>query len=262
MKLKPEERSLHERLFREVFHEDPSFCRRIFSHRLEEVFHKREQGEIVSFLYAIPFEAKVKGKSRRAVYVYGVGTVEQARGKGYMKEVFQSMEAHYKDQVDFYYLVPASESLFSLYETIGYQTGFFLKKELLFPTGNPSLSYEVSDGRETFHKDYLKFVSAFDTAIIRTKEDSDFYLSEGTYLKIGESGFYTEENRGVVHLRESYAKTPETMACFLDYLASKGKEKVIVTLPEQKTPYAMVKIVNPELSLSDFFGGYTNLNFD
>ena len=57
-----EELSNYKKLFREIFSEDESFCDRIFSAKLDMVFDLRKNGEIQSFLYAIPFTAKVEGE--------------------------------------------------------------------------------------------------------------------------------------------------------------------------------------------------------
>ncbi|MBR5239681.1 MAG: GNAT family N-acetyltransferase [Clostridia bacterium] len=252
-------------LFQQIFSEDLQFCDRIFSHRLDLVFDKRDNGTIASFLFAIPFTARILGKEYSSVYVYGVATVPEARGKGYMKEIFRKMESHFGSQVDFYYLVPANETLFSMYEKLGYQTAFYLKKEMLFPEKNPTLEYEIKEASEVFHTDYLSWTNAFDTVILRNEEDSDFYLSQGKYYKIKNSGFYVESSDSdltTAYIREAYFSTENTKACLLDFLAKKGFTKVILTTPEPKTPYAMVKIVNSSLKMADFKNGYTNLNFD
>jgi len=255
----------YQALFQQIFKEDPAFCDKIFSHRLDLVFDQREDGEIASFLFAIPFLARVKGKEYHAVYVYGVGTVPEARGKGYMREVFLKMEEFFGKEIDFYYLVPASESLFLMYEKLGYETAFYLKKEMHFPEKNSALSYEIEEDSKEFHADYVKWTDSMDTVILRTEEDSSFYLSQGNYYKINNSGFYVEvsdSDRQTAHVRESYFENEHTTACLLDFLAKKGFEKAILTTPEPKTPYAMVKIVNPSLRIKDFQNGYTNLNFD
>ena len=256
------DRRTYEQLFCRIFSEDPVFCERIFQKKLRQVFDVREGTEIVSFLYAIPFFAKVNNQLCRAIYVYGVGTVPEARGKGYMKETFRKMEEYYGDSIDFYYLVPASESLFSLYETIGYRTGFYLKKEMLFPEKNPCLSYEIKESAETFHQDYLSYVEGFDTAILRSAEDNAFLLEDGHYHKIGDSGFFWIKEGDTAHIREAFLKDSVHLECFLDFLAQKGMQKAILTTPKKQTPYAMVKPVNPALSDADFSNGYTNLNFD
>lgn len=256
------DRAIYERLFCQIFSEDPVFCRRIFETKLRRVFDVRENGEIISFLYAIPFLAKVQNQLCNCIYVYGVGTLPQARGKGYMKEAFRKMEAFYGDSIDFYYLVPASESLFSLYETIGYRIGFYLKKEMLFPKKNPLLSYEIKESSKTFHQDYLSYTERFATAILRSEEDNAFLLEDGNYHKIGDSGFFWVKEGDTVHIREAYLKASVHLECFLDFLAEQGFQKAILTTPQKKTPYAMVKTVNPKLTDFDFSNGHTNLNFD
>ncbi|MBP3448289.1 MAG: GNAT family N-acetyltransferase [Clostridia bacterium] len=253
---------VYKSLFREIFSEDEVFCDRIFSAKLDTVFDLRKNGEIMSFLYAIPFTAKVENQSCRAIYVYGVGTVFEARGKGYMKEVFQKMETHFGDTVDFYYLVPAEPSLFALYEKIGYKTGFSLTKTILFPEKKEHLSYDIKETPQAFHSDYLNYVGQFSTAVIRSREDNEFALSEGHYHKIGNSGFFWVIDRDMVQIREAYIEKPEDLDCFLDFLARKGYEKAILTQPGNHTPYAMVKVVNPALKNASFSKGYTNLNFD
>ncbi len=257
-----EELSTYKRLFQDIFCEEESFCDRIFSAKLDTVFDVRKKGEIQSFLYAIPFSAKVDEKPYRAIYVYGVGTIPSARGKGYMKEVFAKMEAYFGDSIDFYYLVPAEPSLFSLYEKIGYKTGFSLKKTMLFPEKKEHLSYEITEAPQDFHQDYLRYIESFSTAIIRSQEDNDFVLLDGQYHKIGKSGFLWVKDRDTIQIREAYLDSPSDLDCFLDFLARKGFQKAILTQPGNLTPYAMVKPVNPALKNADFSKGYTNLNFD
>lgn len=252
-------------LFQGIFKEDSAFCDRIFSHRLDTVFDKREGDNIASFLFAIPFTARFLDREYTSVYVYGVGTVPEFRGKGYMKEVFLKMEDFFGNDIDFYYLVPANETLFPMYEKLGYQTAFYLKKEMYFPKKNDALEYEIKEAPQEFHTDYVKWIDSFDTVILRTEADSSFYLSQGKYYKIKHSGFYVESSDSdptTAHVRESYFGTEHTKACLLDFLAKQGFLKAIFTSPEQKTPYAMVKIVNPLLKMADFKNGYTNLNFD
>ena len=72
----------------------------------------------------------------------------------------------------------------------------------------------------------------------------------------------SDSDRKTAHIRESYFKTEQTLECLLDFLAKNGYTKAILTTPEPKTPYAMVKIVNSLLTIEDFENGYTNLNFD
>lgn len=257
-----EELSTYKQLFQDIFSEEESFCDRIFSAKLDTVFDVRKNGKIQSFLYAIPFLAKVDGTPCRAMYVYGVGTVPSARGKGYMKEVFQKMEEQFGSSVDFYYLVPAEASLFSLYEKIGYKTGFSLKKTMLFPEKKEHLSYEITEAPKDFHSDYLRYIAHFSTAVIRSQEDNAFALSDGHYHKIGTSGFFWTKDRDIIQIREAYLNSPADLDCFLDFLARKGYQKALFTQPGTLTPYAMVKVVNPALENADFSKGYTNLNFD
>ena len=180
MKMKnPQELMQYQLLFQQIFSEDAQFCERIFAHRLDKVFDKREGEKIASFLFAIPFTARVLGKNYQAVYVYGVATVPEARGKGYMKEIFQKMEDFFGNDIDFYYLVPANETLFCMYEKLGYETAFYFKKEMLFPEKNPDLEYEIKESPEEFHSDYLMWANSFDTVILRNEEDTAFYLSQG-----------------------------------------------------------------------------------
>ena len=252
-------------LFQQIFAEDDAFCDRIFSHRLETVFDKRDGKNIAGFLFAVPFIARIFGKEYQAVYVYGVATLPEYRGKGCMKEIFLKMEEFFGKEIDFYYLVPASESLFSMYEKLGYETAFYLKKEMLFPEKNPSLDYEIKETPEAFHTDYIRWTNSFDTVILRREEDTAFYLTQGKYYKIKESGFYVEvsdSDPATAHIRESYFANEYTKACLLDFLSKKGFRKAIFTTPEPKTPYAMVKIKNSSLTMADFKNGYTNLNFD
>lgn len=258
-----EDRAEYQRLFCEIFSEDPSFAERMFQTKLDTVFSYRENGEILSFLYAIPFHAVVKGVPRKAIYVYGVGTVPHARKKGYMKQVFSQMEAYYGQSVDFYYLVPASPSLFGLYETIGYQTAFYLDKKMVFPKTDTAFdATPVQEMPEQFHADYLAFVTQFSTAVIRSETDNQLILEDARYFRVGESGFLLAVDRGTAMVREVYLKQAKDFDVFCNYLAKQGFDKAIVSFPGGDIPYAMVKPVHPGICIADFEGAYTNLNFD
>ena len=111
-------------------------------------------------------------------------------------------------------------------------------------------------------KDYLKFVSRFSTAVIRSEEDNRLILEDARYFRVGESGFLLMIDRGTAMVREVFSDNKEDVGVFLGYLAHLGYESAIMTAPGEKFPYAMVKTVHPGISLSDFQGGYTNLNFD
>ncbi len=83
------------------------------------------EGQPVSMLFAVESEILCRGKHHSAYYVYAVCTHPDHRGKCLMKKTMSFLEAVARDRgVSYLYLVPAEESLFPLYGTLGYQTAF------------------------------------------------------------------------------------------------------------------------------------------
>lgn len=130
------------------------------------------EGKPVSMLFAVESEILCRGESYSACYVYAVCTHPDHRGKGLMKKTMSFLETVARDRgASYLYLVPAEESLFSLYGTLGYQTAFFYDEIVVNAPQTPAESIF------SFGVDYDFYRS------LRLKEN------EAPIVILGEKGF-------------------------------------------------------------------------
>lgn len=81
--------------------------------------------EALSALYMVDCTAVINKESYKAIYVYAVSTLPEFRGQGIMKELFSYLEnIALEREVSLLFLVPAEESLFPMYEKLGYENVF------------------------------------------------------------------------------------------------------------------------------------------
>jgi ribosomal protein S18 acetylase RimI-like enzyme len=259
-------------MFIEIFSEDPKFVDMMFKYKFtnENIFTLRENDIIVSMAYVMYFDCKIGEIRGKCAYIYGVATDEKYRGRGFMSKIFDEIEIsvkkNCKDTVLFLYLVPASENLFLMYEKLGFQTGFYLEKQVIDLIDCNSAN--LTSGN--FHADYLKYIEKIPNVIIRSSLDNRLILRECKYKKVNESGFLYYINNAQLIIRETFIYNEKDFDIFLGNMKSMKKNKNLkkaeVFLPSQNKkgkPYAMVKIMSDKISYADFQNyGYTNLNFD
>lgn len=244
------------KLFCEVFSESNFFAELIFSEKLcnSYCFAKKEDNQIVSFLYGIEKIVRINDSFEKCIYIYGVGTKQEYRGKGLMRELMNETYDYFKDKnIKFLYLVPASKELFKMYEKLGYKTEFYLGRKTVKLENAENIN--VSEG--DCYSDYINFSKKFDNIILMSDHDIKITLKYTKYTKIENSGFLWEGDGKTVHIRECFLKSEQDLNNFLRYLANYFETAVITRTGE--TPYAMIK------PYSDFkFSGmrYTNMNFD
>lgn len=243
-------------LFLEVFSENSSFVELIFSDILfdSDCFAIKENNRIASFLYAIKKDVKIENEIKNCIYIYGVGTHKDYRKKGYMRMLLDEAYEYYKDKnIEFLYLVPANESLFNMYEKLGYKTSFYLQKKTV-ELNNPCDAL-VSEG--DYYKDYKEFSKKADNIILMSENDIETTLKYTTYCKINKSGFLWEKGRDTAYIRECFLDNENDLKSFLKYLAKDYKTAIITQ--KGKAPYAMLK---PYRNFSFKKTCYTNMNFD
>ena len=89
--------------------------------RPEETVVWRERGQVLASMMILP----VWLRKQPGVYVYAVSTFPQARGRGLMRQLDAfAMEVARSRGAQFSCLIPATESLFSLYAQLGYERAF------------------------------------------------------------------------------------------------------------------------------------------
>lgn len=141
---------------------------------------------IINATYLLESEITLSDKSYSAMYVYGVCTHPEYRGQGLMKKAFEYLDrVAAAEKIDYLFLVPATDSLFALYEKSGYKVGFtYEKKETRFE--------EIFSGEQieafTFEKyvkmreEYCSDASGY--AILKENAFNSFYLPIGEELKV------------------------------------------------------------------------------
>jgi len=83
----------------------------------------------VCMLTMIPAWIQLKSKKKKVYYIYGVATTQSHRGRGYAAGLLAYAGELAQKEDAALMLVPASESLFTYYEKLGFATGFYIKKE-------------------------------------------------------------------------------------------------------------------------------------
>jgi len=244
------------KLFSEIFSESSFFTDLIFSEKLcfSHCFAIKENNEIVSFLYGIEKDVRIEGDIKKCIYIYGVGTADKHRGKGYMRKLMEEIYTYFEDKnIEFLYLVPATEELFKMYEKMGYKTEFYLDKKTVELSNSDDI--EITDGN--YYKDYKEFSKDFRNIILMSEDDIKATLKYTTYSKIKNSGFLWESDRNTAYIRECILTDEDDLDTFLKYLGKKFEKAVITTIG--KKPYAMLK---PYRDFSFNIPCYTNMNFD
>ncbi len=112
-------------LYEHCFKEDGKEYTDYYFHHLireNEVVVNEQDGEIVSAVHLIP-KAVIAGNVKTNItYIYGVGTWEKDRGKGYVREIFQMILRSMFDNMDtFTYLIPSGEENALIYRTFGFE---------------------------------------------------------------------------------------------------------------------------------------------
>lgn len=95
-------------------------------------------GKICSMLFALPCKVFLENESYDAVYIYAAATEEQFRGRGYMSALISKITEDSKKLV---FLRPASESLISYYEKLGFCRVNAIKSEENFPKATPTAEF-------------------------------------------------------------------------------------------------------------------------
>ena len=109
-------------LWRACFPEDADFGKTFLKEAAPyaKIFGIYESGTLVSCAYCLPATFYDDAQQFMSYYIYGVGTLQEHRGKGYAKAILE-----YIKQVvpcDILFLYPAKPSLRAFYEKLGYRS--------------------------------------------------------------------------------------------------------------------------------------------
>ncbi len=111
-------------LWQEAFGDEKEYIDFVFDQfaGLDGVWLTEQDGAVAAYACVIP----VTLGSLRGVYLYGVNTKKELRGRGIMRGLMEEIHAEAAHAgLDFAVLVPAGQKLFEFYEKLGYQTLFY-----------------------------------------------------------------------------------------------------------------------------------------
>ena len=230
------------RLWRTCFHDSEAEVQAFWKRFADKagIFCARDGKKVTAMACALPAQLiDGAGESYEAAYLYAVATDPAYRGRGLCREVLACAEAALgKQGTDYAILIPAEESLFSLYGRYGYETVFFRGREEI--SAVPCAGKVEAIDAETYFS--LRELLLFDSFV---SCDPDFLAYQATSDRL-----VRVETAGQVHcavcaqdsaaltVKELLPYTPEAAALLLKHFDCKRG----VCLPPQGTlPYGMCK---------------------
>lgn len=114
------------KLWRDTFHDSNEYIEMFFSSYFNEEYveYAEENGRLLSMLIGVPYSFSNGIEEFKAVYLCGLATVKDCRGRGIMKELMRRFELRMRDRgVALSFLIPANDSLRVYYNGMGYANG-------------------------------------------------------------------------------------------------------------------------------------------
>ena len=219
-----------------------------------------EGDRAVNAMYLLDSEIKTENEKYNAFYIYAVCTDPSYRGKGLMKKAFSFLENLVSERnIDYIFLVPASDSLFKMYEKLGFKTGFTYNEEVLYKNGNGLLNDKNTVlTYEHYIKSRAKFSYDVPLATLKEKGFNSFYSPVGDTVKclcnnIGYAVYETENGHVTVH--ELFGEKTELLTTVFNL---SGKDTVTLRKPTENgcgVPFGMYRAFGavPEIK-NAFFG--------
>lgn len=195
---KPESFPLLKELWVETFGDSDNVINNFFEKtaKTQNIFCVFHEEKPVSVLYAIDSVIALDGKEYKAYYVYAVCTKKEYRGMGLMKGLFRELEKVAQNRgVSYLFLVPAEESLFGMYEKIGFKVGFTYKEQLL-----NSFSCEITEEVKALsfneYKAYRNSDISLPSAILNEEGFESFYkpVESVCCFSVDDTGYAVFEN--------------------------------------------------------------------
>jgi len=185
------------------------------------------ENQPVSALYWLDY----RWGNEKLAYIYAVATDEAFRGQGYGRKLMNT--AHETLQKQGYagaVLVPAQTHLVSWYEKQGYRTFYFGKKQEI----SAGVPLEISQISGEEYQNLRKKIKP--AAPQPGKELYDYFATYGGFYQAEKCLFAAALQGETVYFQE-FLGTQELLP---GAVASLGAQRGIVTLPDEKTPFAML----------------------
>lgn len=213
----------------------------------------------VGAVYLIESTVTADGKEYGAYYIYGVCTHPLYRKKGIMTECFSELEKiALRKNIDYVFLVPAEESLFKMYEKLGFKTGFGYCEETVY---SPEKNKGQFDFVKLSYGQYVKFRRELSkSAPVATLGESGF---NSFLCPVGDDIVCVSDGNGYAVFEKENGKITvhewagEKAAVLSAVFSVSGAESLVLRKPTKVggIPFGMYRAFGkaPEL-ISAFFG--------
>lgn len=235
-KAKEEDKAALSALWQAAFGDEQPYIDFVFDRfaGLENTWLAEENGEVVASVCAVP----ILLKKLPGVYIYGVNTRQDWRGKGVMSALMETVHREAKKAGRlFAVLVPASRSLFDYYAPMGYETMFYRR---VVQRGIRANLWAVADfdtitaprlaalREERMACDYLSFEKEAHAAMVQ-----DLYTGGATTVETDCGYGVYFETRDTLIFKELLADGSAAAAQILEAARQKtGREQAEIYLPQ------------------------------
>lgn len=220
----------------------------------ETILLRNSSGAPVSMMTLIP--ARLNNVA--GAYVYGVATHPDYRGQGLMSQLHQEAVEYLRMQGSrFTCLVPASQSLFSLYHRLGYRTRFYRAQRSYYNlTPCPFVELHLPSVVDftAMRAEYLQRLPYHLKLLC-----PDYLLQELRHYGGDAVSFQTQDrmgyaaytiNKTLLHVRE--CSVPFTAELGASLLAYTGCQQLLLDLPERGFPVGMYRPIGEDPFPDDF----------
>lgn len=243
--LENQEKEKCRRLYEHCFKEDTEEYIELYFEQLlqeNEVVVNEQNGEIVSAIHLIPKVVIAGNVKTNISYIYGVGTWEKYRHKGYVKEMFHAVIKSMFDNMDiFTYLIPSNEENANIYRKYGFEY-VMDKHEMEKPEHRRKSSHSVIT-RKVEDSDLVK-LSIFAQQAVNSKysislsKDLEYFRRLKQIVEVEGGSFNIFVNNKVI-VGYRIIIDDEIFEEVLD-----SSIKNLSWLGKKKKPYAMARIIN------------------
>lgn len=247
------------KMWADVFGDSDAVINNFFENTAEaqNIFCAFCNGKPVSVLYAIDSTIAFCDDAYKAYYVYAVCTEKEYRGKGLMKALFDELEKTAKSRnVSYLFLVPAENSLFSMYEKIGFKVGFTYKERQVSVS-----ACEMADAQEDLsfetYKRFKHTNGSVPVALLNEKGFSSFYrpVEAVGCVSVNDAGYVVfERDNGYVVVHELFGDE-EILLSHVSKITNEGEFLLREACAQGGKPYGMLKALDSSLYFDNGFFG-------
>lgn len=248
--LENNEKKLIRPLYEHCFNDSREYTDYYFEKRINDnivVVNQMPDGEIVSAMHLIPKNAMIGSLKTHIAYIYAVGTYEQYRNKGYVRQMFSSvLKDMFADMETFTYLIPSNNDNAEIYRKLGFE--YVMDKSDMRPADNRKKATHSLILRKAENSDLIRlaiFAQASmerDYSVTLTKSIEYFRkIKELIEIEGGQIDIYVE-NKVVVGYRiwidnEIFEEVLDRSISAMSWLGN------------DKKPYVMARILNMRKTL-------------